>query len=66
MGHAILGARWRNTLVGSDSAWDVFPKIRGDFPFGVELLLLGVLVIGVIRVLGWLITVGEPGDGGSR
>ena len=60
---SILGTRWQSTLASSDSAFAIFPKLRADLPYLVELLLLGVLVIIPLRIIGWLLTLSDPGDG---
>ena len=61
----ILGARWQEALARSDSALDIVPKVRSDSAYVLELLLLGIVLLIPLRVIGWLVTLGDPGDGSS-
>lgn len=63
---AILGARWQEVIArGNSPLTDAVSRVRGDFVFALELLLLGALVLVPLRVVGWLTTLGDPGDGTS-
>ncbi len=59
----IVGLRWRDTLAQGHSVWDVFPQIGADLPYPSGLLILGVIVLVPLRLIGLLMTVGDPGGG---
>ncbi len=51
---------------GSGPASAVIPQIRDDMPFALELLFVGVLVLIPLRLVGGLISLAEPADGGDQ
>jgi hypothetical protein len=57
----IVGLRWRDTLAHGHSVWDVFPQIEADLPYLSGLLILGVIVLVPLRLVGWAMTIGDPG-----
>jgi hypothetical protein len=58
----LVGLRWERTLVHDNSMWNVFPQLRDDLPYIGGLFLLGVPVLAVLYLLGWVATVGAPDD----
>ncbi|HYH64338.1 MAG TPA: hypothetical protein VD866_06530 [Urbifossiella sp.] len=57
----IVGIRWRDPLAHSASVWDVIPQLGADGPFLLQLILLGVVVLGILRLVGWALTFADPG-----
>lgn len=58
----VLGTRWQSALATSDSPFTILTKVRDDASYLLELLVLGVLVVIPLRIIGWLLTLADPGD----
>jgi hypothetical protein len=58
---SIVGVRWQRTVANSNSFTDIRSAMWGDLPYLLALLIIGFLVLIPIRLIGWLISLAEPG-----
>jgi hypothetical protein len=58
----IVGLRWQRAAADGQSFPDILGAMWGDFPRLLGLLALGFLILIPVRLIGWLVSLAEPGE----
>jgi hypothetical protein len=58
----IVGLRWQKIAADRNSYEDIFEALWRDLPFSLGLLALGFLIVIPLRIVGWVVSLAEPGQ----
>jgi len=59
---SIVGLRWQKTVADNERFTDILTAMWTDLPHLLGLLALGFLIVIPLRLIGWLVSLAQPGE----